>query len=375
MRGAGGRGGRRAQRGPARPGSAPPGAVRPPRGRPEPGRCGPARSERPRSAAMAPGSPAARRRAAPRLLPALLDGEPEALWISDLSKVTSQPSPRADSEVLAPAPALPASVANIARAFLLRALRLHPALPCSARPLSEQGRRAATCLLMGAGGIAVGKPCTASTRPPARPPTGLHIFAVAFALEVSVGKTNTVMALNNSNVLLPCTFTTCIGFQDLVFTWYFNSTEMIYHGKIKSKASEPFLVGRNPRVEFVGSTTGKDNNISIVLKNVEFSDAGKYTCHVKNPKEKDAQHNATIFLTVVQKMVEADNTVTLIIVGVVGGLIGLLILFMLVKRVVLFIIKKTQDGKKECLVSSSGNDNTENGLAGSKAEQKAPPKA
>ncbi|XP_059685751.1 sodium channel subunit beta-4 [Gavia stellata] len=204
---------------------------------------------------------------------------------------------------------------------------------------------------------------------------GLHVFAIAFALEVSVGKTNTVMALNNSNVLLPCTFTTCIGFQDLVFTWYFNSTEMIYHGKIKSKASEPFLVGRNPRVEFVGSTTGKDNNISIVLKNVEFSDAGKYTCHVRNPKEKNAQHNATIFLTVVQKMVETDNTLTLIIVGVVGGLIGLLILFMLIKRVVLFIIKKTQDGKKECLVSSSGNDNTENGLAGSKAEQKAPPKA
>lgn len=149
----------------------------------------------------------------------------------------------------------------------------------------------------------------------------------------------------------------------------------IYHGKIKSKTSEPFLVSRNPRVEFVGSTTGKDNNISIVLKDVELSDAGKYTCHVKNPKEKNAQHNATIILTVVHRMEETDNTLTLIIVGVVGGLFGLLILFMLVKRVVLFIIKKTQDGKKECLVSSSGNDNTENGLAGSKAEQKAPPKA
>eukprot|EP00076_Gallus_gallus_P029596 XP_015153740.1 sodium channel subunit beta-4 isoform X1 [Gallus gallus] len=203
---------------------------------------------------------------------------------------------------------------------------------------------------------------------------GLYILAIAFALEVSVGKTNTVMALNGSDILLPCTFTTCIGFQDLIFTWYFNSTELIYHGKIKSKTSEPILVGRNPRVEFVGSTTGKDNNISIVLKDVELSDAGRYTCHVLNPKEKKA-HNATIFLTVVHKLEETDNTVTLIIVGVVGGLIGLLILFMLVKRVVLFIIKKIQDGKKECLVSSSGNDNTENGLAGSKAEQKAPPKA
>ncbi|NWU01208.1 SCN4B protein, partial [Urocynchramus pylzowi] len=214
---------------------------------------------------------------------------------------------------------------------------------------------------------------------------GLHIFAIAFALEVSVGKTNTVTALNNSNVLLPCVFSTCIGFQDLVFTWYFNTTELvadpaplplqIYQGKIKNKATEPTLIWHNPRVEFVGSTTKKDNNISIVLNNVEFSDAGKYTCHVKNPKERNAQHSATIFLTVVHKMVETDNTVTLIIVGVVGGLIGLLILFMLIKRVVLFIIKKMQDGKKECLVSSSGNDNTENGLAGSKAEQKAPPKA
>lgn len=56
---------------------------------------------------------------------------------------------------------------------------------------------------------------------------GLHILAIAFALEVSVGKTNTVTALNNSNVLLPCTFATCIGFQDLVFKWYFNSTELV----------------------------------------------------------------------------------------------------------------------------------------------------
>uniref|UniRef100_A0A8C0UFQ4 Sodium voltage-gated channel beta subunit 4 n=1 Tax=Cyanistes caeruleus TaxID=156563 RepID=A0A8C0UFQ4_CYACU len=175
-------------------------------------------------------------------------------------------------------------------------------------------------------------------------PAALLLLPWVILASVSVGKTSTVMALNNSNILLPCTFTTCIGFQDLVFTWYFNSTELIYHGKIKNKATEPTLIWHNPRVEFVGSTTKKDNNISIVLNNVEFSDAGKYTCHVKNPRERNAQHNATIILTVVHKMVETDNTVTLIIVGVVGGLIGLLILFMLIKRVVLFIIKKTQDG-------------------------------
>ncbi|XP_064029308.1 sodium channel subunit beta-4 isoform X2 [Pogoniulus pusillus] len=212
---------------------------------------------------------------------------PEALRISDLSKVTSsglrsalQPLPcpqRFRHRLSCPPGAL---------------LRLHPrfARRCERGPrLPAKGKR----------GAGVGQPCTASAQPPA--PTGLQVMAIAFALEVSVGKTNTVMALNSSNVLLPCTFTTCIGFQDLVFTWYFNSTELIYQGKIKSKTSEPTVVTSNPRVEFVGSTTGKDNNISIVLSSVEFSDAGKYTCHVKNPREKNAQHNATIFLTVVQK--------------------------------------------------------------------------
>ncbi|XP_019367266.1 PREDICTED: sodium channel subunit beta-4 [Gavialis gangeticus] len=209
-----------------------------------------------------------------------------------------------------------------------------------------------------------------------RPPrAGLYLCAVAVALEVSVGKTNVVTALNGSDVLLPCVFTTCIGFSDLVFTWWYNDSTTLCRGFIKSKAVEPKVQSEDFRVVFVGSTTGKDNNISIVLLNVDFSDAGKYTCHVRNPKEKNAEHSSYIELQVVHKLVVADNTLTLIIVAVVGGLIGLLILFMLVKKVVLFIIKKTQDGKKECLVSSSGNDNTENGLAGSKAEQKVTPKA
>ncbi|CAM9862583.1 unnamed protein product, partial [Bubo scandiacus] len=234
-------------------------------------------------------------------------------------------SPQSSSELAAPPGAAPPGSARPPRGRPERG-RCGEQGPRSSAPLRSHGpglaRRPAA-----APGRACWQRCwhtglrtraVSSLSPPLSLP-GLHVLAIAFALEVSVGKTNTVMALNNSNVLLPCVFTTCIGFQDLDFTWYFNLTEMIYHGKIKSKASEPILVERNPRVEFVGSTTGKDNNISIVLKNVEFSDAGRYTCHVKNPKEKKAQHNATIILTVVQKMVEADNTVTLIIVGIVGG--------------------------------------------------------
>uniref|UniRef100_A0A8C8S5A6 Sodium voltage-gated channel beta subunit 4 n=1 Tax=Pelusios castaneus TaxID=367368 RepID=A0A8C8S5A6_9SAUR len=203
---------------------------------------------------------------------------------------------------------------------------------------------------------------------------GLHLFSMAATLEVSVGKASVVMALNSSNVLLPCIFTTCMGFEDLVFSWYYNRTEMVrglYRGKIKNKASVPVELHRDPRVELVGSTMGKENNISILMF-VDFSDAGPYTCHVKNPKEKNAEHNATIILEVVQEM---DNTLTLIILAAVGGLIGLLILILIIKKIVLLILKKSQEKKKECLVSSSGIDNTEDGLAGSKAAQKAPPKA
>ncbi|XP_074832948.1 sodium channel regulatory subunit beta-4 [Carettochelys insculpta] len=202
---------------------------------------------------------------------------------------------------------------------------------------------------------------------------GLHLFSVLVALEVSVGKTTLVTALNRTRVQLPCTFTTCIGFEKLTFAWYYNTTEKLYQGFIKNKASQPKEEFRDPRVELIGTTTGKENNISISME-VDFSDAGKYTCFVKNPRENKAEANATLTLKVVSVMVPVDNTLTLIILAVVGGVVGFLILIMLIKKIVLLIRRKSQE-KKECLVSSSGIDNTDNGLAGSKAEQKAPPKA
>jgi voltage-gated sodium channel type IV beta len=42
---------------------------------------------------------------------------------------------------------------------------------------------------------------------------------------------------------------------------------------------------------------------------------------------------------------EVDNTVTLIILAVVGGVIGLLIFVLLLKKFITFIIKKTQEKK------------------------------
>lgn len=53
------------------------------------------------------------------------------------------------------------------------------------------------------------------------------------------------------------------------------------------------------RVEYVGSS--KENNISILLWNITFEDAGVYNCFGKNPKEKGKNHTAFFTLTVVEE--------------------------------------------------------------------------
>ncbi|KAJ7305379.1 hypothetical protein JRQ81_011335 [Phrynocephalus forsythii] len=208
----------------------------------------------------------------------------------------------------------------------------------------------------------------------------LQLCSAALGLEVSVGKAPVIYVQNGTDVLLPCTFTSCIGIENANFTWIYNHTE-IFKGIIVNKGSKPRPY-ENYRMGFKyvlpeDIALSKDNrefNVSLLLLFADFSDSGRYTCRVKNPKEKNAVHKDTITLHVVVALEKKDNTVTLIIVSVVGGVIGLLVLIMLIKKLTLFILKRTRE-KTECLVSSSANDHTENGLAGSKGEQKAAPKA
>lgn len=40
-----------------------------------------------------------------------------------------------------------------------------------------------------------------------------------------MGKATTIYAVNGTEILLPCTFSTCFGFQDLHFWWWYNSTD------------------------------------------------------------------------------------------------------------------------------------------------------
>ncbi|XP_076781083.1 sodium channel regulatory subunit beta-4 [Arvicanthis niloticus] len=207
---------------------------------------------------------------------------------------------------------------------------------------------------------------------------GLFLLPMYLSLEVSVGKATTIYATNGSSILLPCTFSSCYGFENLYFRWSYNNSEtyrILIDGIVKNDKSDPKVkVKDDDRITLEGSTKEKMNNISILLSDLDFTDTGRYTCFVRNPKERDLNNSATIFLQVVNKLEEVDNTVTLIILAVVGGVIGLLVCILLLKKLITFILKKTREKKKECLVSSSGNDNTENGLPGSKAEEKPPTK-
>lgn len=190
-------------------------------------------------------------------------------------------------------------------------------------------------------------------------------------LEVSTGKISTVKAMNGSTVLLPCTYSSCIGIKNLYFNWTKNGTTLC-ESVIPIEGVEPKVSVYHERVEFVGSS--KTNNISILLWNITFDDGGDYICFARNPKEKNRNHSATFTLIVVDEMEEVDNTLTTIIVSVLGGVIGLVILIMVVKALVVRFLCKGDEKNKECLVSS-GNDNTENGLSGAKGEKQGTPKA
>ncbi|XP_007261052.2 sodium channel, voltage-gated, type IV, beta b [Astyanax mexicanus] len=195
------------------------------------------------------------------------------------------------------------------------------------------------------------------------------------ALEMNTGKIPFLEAVNGSDVLLPCTYASCIGITNLYFKWEFNDNGTmvkIMDSTIPTDFTEPSNVGvYRDRVEFVGS--GKTNNVSIIIWNVTFEDAGEYTCFGKNPKEKGRNHSAIFTLYVVDELRVVDNTLTVIIVSCVGGGIALLMIFMLLKNFTLFVLAKIEEKNKECLVSS-GIDNTENGLSGSKSTPKATPK-
>ncbi|XP_053703150.1 sodium channel, voltage-gated, type IV, beta b isoform X2 [Synchiropus splendidus] len=197
----------------------------------------------------------------------------------------------------------------------------------------------------------------------------------AQGLEMISSKVPVLEAVNGSTVMLPCSYSSCIGIEKLYFNWQFNNNGTMVklcEAVIPSEESVPNVKVFKERVEFIGNN--HNNNLSILLWNITFEDGGQYTCYGMNPKEKEKNHSAIFRLIVVDELRVVDNTLTIIIASTVGGAIALLMGFMLLKNFTLFVMSKMEEKKQECLVTSSGIDNTENGLSGSKVEPKPTPK-
>ncbi|XP_060702745.1 sodium channel, voltage-gated, type IV, beta a [Hemiscyllium ocellatum] len=205
---------------------------------------------------------------------------------------------------------------------------------------------------------------------------GCVLFQANEAIEVHIGKLSTIVVLNGTDVELPCTFGSCMDFKNSIFWWTFQKNQTSEESKIirielKDKTPHIFPSETYDRVTFIGNI--KEKNISLLLADVDFEDNGFYNCYFKNPQENNHEANASLQLKVVSELVKVDNTVTVIILTVIGGLIGLIILIFIIKKLVMFIIKRVGKKKKECLVNSCAN--TERGHYGSKTDLKTPPKA
>ncbi|CAK6965219.1 sodium channel%2C voltage-gated, type IV, beta a isoform X1 [Scomber scombrus] len=109
-------------------------------------------------------------------------------------------------------------------------------------------------------------------------------------------------SLNGSTVLLPCTYSSCIGIKNLYVSWRYNDNGTILklcEAVIPIEGEEPMVFVYQERVEFVGSS--KSNDISMLLWNITFEDEGEYICFARNPKEKGRDHSATFTLKVVDQ--------------------------------------------------------------------------
>ncbi|XP_077360576.1 sodium channel, voltage-gated, type IV, beta b [Festucalex cinctus] len=204
--------------------------------------------------------------------------------------------------------------------------------------------------------------------------TLLLVVKSAQTLEMTADKIPFLVAVNGSTVLLPCKYSSCIGIENLYFRWQFNDNgtmQTVCDGTIPSEGVVPKVKMYKDRFDFVGMN--KENNISILLWNITFEDAGQYTCFGRNPKEYNKNHSAVYELIVVSELSVVDNTLTIIIASAVGGAVALLMGYMLLKNFTLFVLSKLEEKNKECLVTSSGIDNTENGLSGSKVDSKPKP--
>ncbi|XP_055059335.1 myelin protein P0 isoform X2 [Misgurnus anguillicaudatus] len=156
-----------------------------------------------------------------------------------------------------------------------------------------------------------------------------------------------------SDVRLSCSF----------FSWQWTSPEVSFSWSYRADGSKesptifhytngaPYIANKGPfrdRLEFVGNPNRRDG--SILIRNVDFSDNGTFTCDAKNPPDIGG-HPSSVRLLVYEKVPVQAGVITGAIIGVVLGLLILVVAiyylmrFLVARRVFSLSMRHGKKGK------------------------------
>uniref|UniRef100_A0A8C2A9E8 Myelin protein zero n=1 Tax=Cyprinus carpio TaxID=7962 RepID=A0A8C2A9E8_CYPCA len=159
-------------------------------------------------------------------------------------------------------------------------------------------------------------------------------------------------ALVGSDVRLSCSF----------FSWQWTSPDVIFSWQYRPDGAKEgisifhygggaaYVDNKGPfrdRLEFVGNPSRRDG--SILIKNLDFSDNGTFTCDAKNPPD-IVGRPSSVRLLVFEKVPVQAGVITGAIIGVVLGLLILIVAiyylmrFLVARRV--FSLSMSKHGKK-----------------------------
>uniref|UniRef100_A0A665XDE9 Ig-like domain-containing protein n=1 Tax=Echeneis naucrates TaxID=173247 RepID=A0A665XDE9_ECHNA len=141
-------------------------------------------------------------------------------------------------------------------------------------------------------------------------------------------------ALVGSDIRLSCSFFSWRWTsEDVTFSWTYRpdgsrDSISIFH----YTGGAPYVDNKGPfrdRVEFVGNPARRDG--SILIKNLEFSDNGTFTCDAKNPPD-IVGRPSSVRLLVFEKVPIQAGVITGAIIGVVLGLLVLIVVIYYLMR-------------------------------------------
>uniref|UniRef100_A0A3Q2SU00 Myelin protein zero n=1 Tax=Fundulus heteroclitus TaxID=8078 RepID=A0A3Q2SU00_FUNHE len=160
-------------------------------------------------------------------------------------------------------------------------------------------------------------------------------------------------ALVGSDIRLSCSFFSWrFVSDDVSFTWIYRpdgSRETVSIAHYAGGEAYTDNKGRfKDRVEFVGNPKRRDG--SILIKNLDFSDNGTFTCDAKNPPD-IVGRPSSVRLLVFENLPIQAGVITGAIIGVVLGLLVLIVViyylmrFLVARRV--FSLSVSKHGKKK----------------------------